>query len=337
MLSQRLLRQDLLRPLMAAAARHCSETGWARCSRGAVPGAEEDPHDGPHRAAVDRLQAAGGRAGLGGDRGVGPLLHPAWPRSSSTCSTRSRDTGPIEAGALAASSTSRRPHLGSLLDRRGAGLLDQVRDVYELNDTARRYLVSRRAGLDGRPDPGRTRSARELDATGRHRPQRPPADPDRGRPADVLRPARRGHVHHDVRTRDAGRPQDPVLRPRRRRGCSTSAPAARRGRSPCSTPARRRDRGRQRPARRGRRRPGARLAEHGVADRVRAPRRATSTTSTSRPTPTTSSCSATCVAPRAPTGPATSIERAYAALAPGGRLVLADYFSTSNARPTRTP
>ncbi len=51
-------------------------------------------------------------------------------------------TGPAGVEALAAELGVSAPHLGSLLDGVVAlGLLDQVDDVYELNDTARRYLV----------------------------------------------------------------------------------------------------------------------------------------------------------------------------------------------------
>lgn len=54
-----------------------------------------------------------------------------------------RDTGPATAAALAVRVGASAPHLGSLLDGVVAlGLLDKVRDVYELNDTAKRYLVS---------------------------------------------------------------------------------------------------------------------------------------------------------------------------------------------------
>lgn len=52
-------------------------------------------------------------------------------------------TGPATADALASELAVSAPHLRSLLDAIVAmGLLDQWRGVYELNDTARRYLVS---------------------------------------------------------------------------------------------------------------------------------------------------------------------------------------------------
>lgn len=52
-------------------------------------------------------------------------------------------TGPTSVADLAAHLDVSEPHLGSLLDGVVAlGLLDQYADVYELNDTARRYLVS---------------------------------------------------------------------------------------------------------------------------------------------------------------------------------------------------
>jgi ubiquinone/menaquinone biosynthesis C-methylase UbiE len=53
------------------------------------------------------------------------------------------DLGPSRVGPLAERLEVSEPHLRSLLDGVVAiGLLDQYRDVYELNDTARRYLVS---------------------------------------------------------------------------------------------------------------------------------------------------------------------------------------------------
>lgn len=52
-------------------------------------------------------------------------------------------TGPTDADALAERLAVSAPHLQSLLDSVVAlGLLDQIRGLYELNDTARRYLVS---------------------------------------------------------------------------------------------------------------------------------------------------------------------------------------------------
>jgi SAM-dependent methyltransferase len=52
-------------------------------------------------------------------------------------------TGPVTAEALAAELAVSGPHLRSLLDAVVAmGLLDQWRGVYELNDTARRYLAT---------------------------------------------------------------------------------------------------------------------------------------------------------------------------------------------------
>jgi ubiquinone/menaquinone biosynthesis C-methylase UbiE len=54
-----------------------------------------------------------------------------------------RDLGPSTAVAVAAHVAVSPPHLRSLLDSVVAlGFLEQVGDVYELNDTARRYLVS---------------------------------------------------------------------------------------------------------------------------------------------------------------------------------------------------
>ena len=52
-------------------------------------------------------------------------------------------TGPTTVGPLAERLEVSEPHLASLLDTVVTlGLLDQVRDVYELNDTAKRYLLS---------------------------------------------------------------------------------------------------------------------------------------------------------------------------------------------------
>ncbi len=54
-----------------------------------------------------------------------------------------RDAGPSTSAALAARLGVSAPHLASLLDGVTAiGLLDKLRDAYELNDTAKRYLVS---------------------------------------------------------------------------------------------------------------------------------------------------------------------------------------------------
>jgi precorrin-6B methylase 2 len=51
--------------------------------------------------------------------------------------------GPATAPALAERLGVSAPHLGSVLDGLAVlGLLDQVRDVYDVNDTSRRYLVS---------------------------------------------------------------------------------------------------------------------------------------------------------------------------------------------------
>lgn len=53
------------------------------------------------------------------------------------------ESGPSSVGVLAARLEVSEPHLGSLLDSLVAlDLIDQFRDVYELNDTARRYLTS---------------------------------------------------------------------------------------------------------------------------------------------------------------------------------------------------
>ncbi|MEM8903208.1 MAG: class I SAM-dependent methyltransferase [Actinomycetota bacterium] len=53
------------------------------------------------------------------------------------------ETGPTTVAPLAERLGVSEPHLVSLLDTVvNLGLLDQVRDVYELNDTAKRYLVS---------------------------------------------------------------------------------------------------------------------------------------------------------------------------------------------------
>ena len=54
-----------------------------------------------------------------------------------------RDIGPTKVAPLAERLRASEPHLQSLLDSLVAlGLLDQVCDVYELNDTAERYLTS---------------------------------------------------------------------------------------------------------------------------------------------------------------------------------------------------
>jgi ubiquinone/menaquinone biosynthesis C-methylase UbiE len=53
------------------------------------------------------------------------------------------DLGPCDAAAVAAHLSVSQPHLRTLLDSVVAlGFLEQVDDVYELNDTAKRYLIS---------------------------------------------------------------------------------------------------------------------------------------------------------------------------------------------------
>ena len=174
-----------------------------------------------------------------------------------------RDAGCAEAGELAERLGVSAPHLASVLDGVVAlGLLDKVNARYSANDTTRRYLVSDGPACMAQlvpvaPGPQHNWARR------RHRAARPPGDADRGRPGGVLR-ARGGHVHHDVA--HSAR-LDRIVRyatagpaPR----CSTSVPAARRGRSPCSPPA---------PTARRRQRPRVldvarrTTAEHGVTDR----------------------------------------------------------------------
>ena len=54
-----------------------------------------------------------------------------------------RDTGPTSVEPLAGQLQASEPHLKSLLDSLVAlGLLEQFRDVYQLNDVAERYLTS---------------------------------------------------------------------------------------------------------------------------------------------------------------------------------------------------
>jgi hypothetical protein len=91
---------------------------------------------------VAGLQAAAVRSGVGGHPGLRQRTGWWWRRSSSACSTRSQATGPTTVAPLADALGASAPHLASLLRRVVAlGLLDQVDDVYELNETAERYLV----------------------------------------------------------------------------------------------------------------------------------------------------------------------------------------------------
>ena len=149
-----------------------------------------------------------------------------------------RDAGCAEAGELAERLGVSPPHLASLLDGVVAlGLLDKVNGRYSANDTTRRYLVSDGPACMAQlvpvaPGPQHNWTAR------RHRAARPPGDADRGRPGGVLRArswrarsprcgARATGLDRIVRYATSG----PAPR------CSTSVPAARRGRSPCSPPA----------------------------------------------------------------------------------------------------
>ena len=114
--------------------------------------------------------------------------------------------------------------------------------------------------------------------------------------------------------------------------CSTSGPAARRGRSRCSSS-----------------HPAARASSTtlpGVLDDAgRSPRRAWPVRSCRRCAPgdfhddrhrararTTSWCSGTCAAPRATTGAESLVRRAFAALRPGGELLIADYFADNDRK-----
>ncbi len=91
----------------------------------------------------------------------------------------------------------------------------------------------RRSGMHGRPRGRRPGTVGELVAAGRHGAPWATGTADRGRPGIVLHPPRRGHVHHDVAHARHAPTRRFATRQRRRRGSSTSARAARRGRLPC--------------------------------------------------------------------------------------------------------
>ena len=212
-----------------------------------------------------------------------------------------RDAGPSTAPALAERLGVSAPHLASLLDGVIAlDLLDKVRDTYELNDAAKRYLVS--DGPACMADlipvaPGPHDNWTRLADTVRHgRPSTPiEDDPEafyvplvEGTFTTMWRTATRA----DLKMRYSTTPAAADPRPRCRRRTVVDRDAHR-------VPAGHRRR--QRPRRRARRRPAQdRRVRRGRPLRVPA-RRLLRDRRRSRPR-TTSSCSATSAAPRAPTG-----------------------------------
>ncbi len=236
-------------------------------------------------------------------QGLGSLLRAASPPSSSTCSTRCATLGPSPVEPLADRARRVRYRTWrSLLDGVVAlGLLDQYRDVYELNDTARRYLVTRRSGLHGRPGArgARTRTTNwtHLADTVRHgRPTHPIEDD----PAAFYVPLVEGTFTTMWRTATRADLKIGYSRlgaPRVLDLGAGGAPWAIAVLQACPEA----HRGRQRPGPRCSRSPHARPPSIGVAESVRvASRRLPRRRPRARP-PTTSWCSATCVAPRAQT------------------------------------
>ena len=134
---------------------------------------------------MDRLQAARRGAGVGLDRRARPLLHPVGRagarRVRHAAATRARAGGDARRGAR----LPRRPPAVAARRGRGAGPARPVRRPLRAERHGEAVPGERRAGLDGRPDPGRSRC--------------------------VLRPARRGHVHHHVPVCHPGRPEDPLF------------------------------------------------------------------------------------------------------------------------------
>ena len=288
------------------------------------------------RPYTDVKPAAGG-AGVGGDRRTRRATTCCWRRSSSTCSTPWARAARRRPAALAERLGVSAPHLASLLDGVVAlGLLDKVGDDYELNDTARRYLVSDgpaswrscRRWRQGRTPTGRG-SPTPCVTAGRRRRSRtiPRRSTSRWWRARSRRCGERRHVL-DLQLRYSPRPAG--------RGCSTSVPAAAPWAIAMLAACPDGERRRQRPDRRARRRPPTSRSS-GVVRPVRVPAgRLLRDRDRGRPR-TTSSCSATSVEPRAPTARRTvdpACVRRAAARRPGDRRRLLPG-SGAQAQPAR--
>ena len=277
-------------------------------SRRRLPGAQEVAHDGAHGRPFTDVKP--------------PPAAPVWAAieglAGTTCSLAAielgvfdavRDAGSADAGELAERLGVSPPHLASLLDGVVAlGLLDKVASGTQ--PTTRPGATS--SATVRRAWPGSCRSRRvpqqQLDAARRHRAPRPPATPIEDDPAAFYVPLVEGTFTTMWRTAsrlDRHRP----LRRVPAAACSTSVPAARRGRSPSSPPAPTATPSSTTstacstsPAARRRSTVWPTDASSG---------RATTSRSTSSRAPTTSSCSATCAGPRAPSGAPHLIARAF--------------------------
>jgi hypothetical protein len=191
-----------------------------------LPGAQEDPHDGPHRSAVDRLQAAGGGAGVGGIEGYGryyvltaaleldvfDALERLGPSTVEDDSPTTRRVGAAPDGRCSTASSPR-----GLLDQ--VGTLRAQRHRPPLPGDRRRR---RRWPHWSRCRPGPLDNWTTLTDTVRNGAPPTPVEDD---PAAFYVPLVEGTFTTMSRLRDPCRPEDPVLgarlaegaRPRRRR------------------------------------------------------------------------------------------------------------------------
>ncbi len=174
---------------------------------------------------MDRLQATGGRPGVGRDRGAWPVLHPARGDRARRLRHPPADRAHHHRGAGWRAGLSRRPPPVAARWRGGPGPARSVRRHLRVERHGEALPRHRRPGVDGRADPGCSRPSRELDPAGGDGEAGEAGDAHRGRARGVLRAPGGGDVHHDVPVRDPSRPQDQVLgpagaagpRPRRRR------------------------------------------------------------------------------------------------------------------------
>ena len=96
--------------------------------------------------------------------GLGRYYILCWLHLSSTCSTHCKRWDLLAVEVVAEALGAPVDHVRSLLDGVVAlELLDQFADIYELNDAAKRYLVSDRPATMAELIPSGTRTARELD------------------------------------------------------------------------------------------------------------------------------------------------------------------------------
>ena len=204
-----------------------------------ISGAEEVAHDGPQGASVDRLQAARRPRRCGRRSRAWAGTTSCWPRWSSTCSTPCRSTGPTTVETLAVElELPGRPPAIAARRRGGPGPARPVRRCLRAQRHRQALPGHRRPGVDGIAHPGRpgphenwTRLADTV-RNGQGRPR-----PSRTTPAAFYVPLVEGTFTTMFRCATRADLKIRYSAQAGGRGCSTSAPAEHRGRSPSSTAA----------------------------------------------------------------------------------------------------